>query len=146
MNHWRMTFKLNGRTSLPQQSSGLQSQQRQSGLITAEELYRVTFQWVKGTKQAVCWKKTNNLQLIMKQPKTPRVTLFCQLRLFLGYFVVVDASTMPQWVRLPSSHICCPQDTHCQGWLFSTSMSGFATLAPLQQWLIILDSSRTPVC
>ena len=49
----------------------------------AEEFYRVNLQWVKDTQQAVYRKEINNLQLIVKQPKTPRVTLVRQLRLFL---------------------------------------------------------------
>ena len=58
-------------------------QQRKGGLIMAEEFHRVNLQWVKDTQQAVYWKEINNLQLIVKQPKTPRVTLVRQLRLFL---------------------------------------------------------------
>ena len=64
-------------------NSRSQPQQRQSGPITAEERHKVTFQWVKDTQQAVYWKEINNLQLIAKQHKTPRVTLVRQLRLFL---------------------------------------------------------------
>ncbi|XP_065895951.1 uncharacterized protein [Dysidea avara] len=60
-----------------------QSQQRQFGLVTAEELHMVNLKWVKDTQQAIYWKEVNNLQLITKQPRTPRALLVRQLRLFL---------------------------------------------------------------
>jgi len=47
-------------------NSRLQSQERQSGPITAEERHRVSSQWVKDTQQTVYWKEINNLKLIAK--------------------------------------------------------------------------------
>ncbi|XP_065902510.1 uncharacterized protein [Dysidea avara] len=61
----------------------VQPQRRQFGPVTAEELHMVNLKWVKDTQQAIYWKEVNNLQLIMKQPRTPRVLLVRQLRLFL---------------------------------------------------------------
>ena len=60
-----------------------QPQRRQFGPVTAEELHMVNLKWVKDTQQAIYWKEVNNLQLITKQPRTPRVLLVRQLRLFL---------------------------------------------------------------
>ena len=57
--------------------------QKQCGPITAEELHKMNLKWVKDTQLTVYRKEINNLQLIMKQPKTPRVPLVRQLRLFL---------------------------------------------------------------
>ena len=61
----------------------LQPQQRQLGPLTAEELYKVKLMWVKDMQQSVYWREVDNLQLILKKPKTPRVLLVRQLRLFL---------------------------------------------------------------
>ena len=58
-------------------------EQRQSGLISAEELNRVRIKWVKDTQKAVYWREINNLQQMARQPKTSRVLLVRQLRLFL---------------------------------------------------------------
>ena len=51
----------------------VQPQQRRSGPITAEELHMVRPWWIKDTQQTVYWKEISNLQLMVKQPKTPRV-------------------------------------------------------------------------
>ena len=61
----------------------LQPQQRQLGPLTAEELHKVKLMWVKDMQQSVYWREVDNLQLILKKPKTPRVLLVRQLRLFL---------------------------------------------------------------
>ena len=57
--------------------------QKRSGPITADELTRARFQWVKDTQQAVYRREINNLQQIKTQPKAPRILLVRQLRLFL---------------------------------------------------------------
>ena len=61
----------------------VQPQQRQLGPATAKELHKVKLMWVKDTQQSIYWKEVNYLQLILKKPKTSRVLLVRQLRLFL---------------------------------------------------------------
>ena len=61
----------------------VQPQHRLLGALTAEELHQVNLMWVKDTQQSVYWKEINNLRLISEKPKTPRVLLVRQLRLFL---------------------------------------------------------------
>ena len=60
-----------------------QPQQRLCGPVTAEEFQRVSLKWVKDVQQSVYRKEINNLQLISRQSKTPRLPLVRQLRLFL---------------------------------------------------------------
>ena len=52
-----------------------QPQQRLCGPVTAEELQRVSLQWAKDVQQSVYRKEINNLQLISRQSKTPRLSL-----------------------------------------------------------------------
>ena len=59
-------------------------QQKQCRPITADKLHKMNLQWVKDTQLTVYRKEINNLQLIVKQPKTPRAPVVHQLRLFLG--------------------------------------------------------------
>jgi len=61
----------------------VQPQQQLLGPLTVEELHKVKLAWVKDTQQAVYWREVDNLQLIMKKPKTPRLLLVRQLRLFI---------------------------------------------------------------
>ena len=56
--------------------------QKRDGPITADELTRARFQWVKDTQQAVYRREINNLQQIITQPKAARILLARQLRLF----------------------------------------------------------------
>ena len=60
-----------------------QPQQRLGGPVNAEELQRVSLRWIKDAQQSIYWKEINNLQMTTKQPKTARLSLFRQLRLFL---------------------------------------------------------------
>ena len=60
-----------------------QLQQRLCGPVTAEELQRMSLKWVKDVQQSVYRKEINNLQLISRQSKTPRLLLVRQLQLFL---------------------------------------------------------------
>ena len=60
-----------------------QPQQRLSGPVNAEELQRVSLRWIKDAQQSIYWKEINNLQMTTKQPKTARLSLVRQLRLFL---------------------------------------------------------------
>ena len=52
-----------------------QPQQRLCGPVTAEELQRVSLKWAKDVQQSVYRKEINNLQLISRQSKTPRLPL-----------------------------------------------------------------------
>lgn len=61
----------------------VQPQHRQFGPATAEKLQKVKLMWVKDTQRSTYWKEVNNLQLILQKPKTSRVLLVRQLRLFL---------------------------------------------------------------
>ena len=57
--------------------------QRQIGQICAEEYAKARLRWLKDTQQSVYNKEINNLQQLTKQPKTPRLMLVRQLRLFV---------------------------------------------------------------
>ena len=59
------------------------AEQRQIGPLEAEELDKARLNWVKNTQQVIYWKEIANLQLISTKPRTLRILLVQQLRLFL---------------------------------------------------------------
>jgi len=61
----------------------VQQQQRQFGPPTAEELHKVKLMWIKDTQQSVHWREVDNLQLILRKPKTSRVLRTCEAAPFI---------------------------------------------------------------